>query len=42
MRKIILPLNKKGLLAPTNHENVALFYEIKGEDKKAQKKKPKH
>lgn len=27
MRKIILLLDTKGPLAPTNHENVALFYE---------------
>lgn len=37
MRKIILLRDTKGLLTPTNHENLALFYKIKGEDKKARK-----
>lgn len=38
MRKIILLLGTKGLLTPTNHENIALFYERRKEDKKARKR----
>lgn len=38
MRRIVLPLDTKCLVAPTNHENVTLFYERKVGHKEARKK----
>lgn len=38
MRSIILPLDTKFLLGPTNHENVTLFYKRKEAYKEARKK----